>query len=121
MTEVAAALKTFASGFGIPAYMNGSIPDPVKLPYISYPLVEPDWNDKATFYMQVWDRSTSNEFLVSKADEIVKEIGSGITISMDGGYIVLRPETPLVQFLVNGDYRNAYINLSINAFHVPGN
>ena len=121
MTSVASALKTFASGFGIPAYMNGTIPDPVELPYISFPLVEPEWNAKASFYMQVWDRSTSNERLMSYVDAITGEIGTGIVISLEEGYVVIYPESPVVQFLVDGDFRSAYINLTINAYHTPGN
>lgn len=120
MMEVAAALKTFASGFGLPAYANGSVPDPVTLPYITFPLVEPEWNQKASFYLQVWYRTTSNTELFTKADEICQEIGSGLKIELENGYLVIWPESPMIQLIVDGDYRSAYINLSINSYHTPG-
>lgn len=120
MRQVASALKTFASGFGLPAYANGSVPDPVELPYITFPVVEPEWDKKASFHIQIWHRSTTNTELLAKADQICREIGTGIIISMESGYLAIYPESPLIQLLVDGDFRSAYINLSINAYHVPG-
>ena len=32
MYQAAAALKTFFSGFGVPAYQKGTVPDDVELP-----------------------------------------------------------------------------------------
>ena len=87
---------------------------------MTYPLTEPEWNQKATFYIQGWFRSTSNTALVEKADEIIKSIGVGITLKTDSGYLVIYPESPLVQMMVDGDYRSFYINLSINSFQMPG-
>ena len=120
MKAAAKALKQFVGGFSLPAYAVGSVPNDVQVPYLVYPLNEPEWNSKASFYIQGWYRTTSNAALVEKADEIVKEIGTGITISTDSGYLVIYPETPLVQMMTNGDYRCFYINLSINVFQMPG-
>jgi len=120
MIQVAAALKTFCSGFGLPAYAVGSVPDPVELPYITYPVVEPEWSSKASFYIQVWNRATTNTLILEKADEIVGAIGTGKIIPLEGGELVLWTESPTIQVMVNGDFRSAYINLSINAYHVPG-
>lgn len=121
MMEVATALKTFASSFDLPAYANGSVPDPVSLPYITYPVIESEWNQKASFYIQVWYRTTTNTELLTKADEICGEIGTGMIINLAHGYLVIWPESPLIQLMVDGDYRSAYINMSINAYHEPGN
>lgn len=120
MQQVAAALKTFFSSFDLPAYTVNSVPDDVELPYIAYSLTDPEWSEKASLYAQVWDRSTSNSTIVKKADEIAAEVGEGKKIDLDGGYLVIWPETPLVQLMADGDYRSAYINLSINAYHMPG-
>lgn len=120
MRATAKALKQFVGGFGLPAYTNQSVPDDVQVPYLTYPLKEPEWNQKTSFYIQGWYKSTSNADLTAKADEIVKEVGTGITISTDSGYLVIYPDTPLVQLMVDGDYRSFYINLSINAFQMPG-
>ena len=120
MRATAKALKQFVGGFGLPAYTIETVPKDVTAPYLTYPLTEPEWNQKATFYIQGWYRTTNNAELTAKADQIIKEIGTGITISTESGFLVIYPETPLVQMLVNGDYRSFYINLSINAYQVPG-
>ena len=120
MYQTAVALKEFFSGFGLPAYTVDSVPEDVELPYIAYSLAEPEWNQKATLYAQVWDRSKGNALISQKADEIAGAIGEGRRITLDGGWLVIWPETPLIQLMVDGDYRSAYINLSINAYHLPG-
>ena len=120
MKALAKALKTFVGGFGLPAYTTDTVPDDVSAPYLVYPLKEPEWNQKTTWYIQGWFRTTSNDELTSTADEIVKEIGTGITITTDSGYLVIYPETPLVQLMTDGDYRSFYISLSINVFQMPG-
>ena len=120
MYQAAAALKTFFSGFGVPAYQKGTVPDDVELPYIAYSLASPEWNQKASLYAQVWDRSTSNTRLIKIADQITAAIGEEKRIALDGGYLVIWPETPKVQIEADGDFRYAYINLSINGYHLPG-
>lgn len=119
MIQTAKALYTFFSGFGIAAYTSETVPDDAQLPYLTYPLQEPPWDQKATFYATVYYRNaTSNFESLAKADEITEAIGEGALIPCDGGFLVLRPETPLIQELPpNGDVRGAYINLSINAYH----
>ena len=120
MRAAAKALKTFVSSFGLPAYTVESVPDDVSVPYLTYPLTEPEWSQKSSFYIQGWYRTRSNTELSAKADEIVREIGTGVTITTDSGYLVIYPESPLVQLMVDGDYRSFYINLSINVFQMPG-
>ena len=120
MKALAKALKTFVGGFGYPAYTVDTVPDDVSAPYLVYPLKEPEWNQKTTWYIQGWFRTTSNEELTSKADQIIKEIGTGVTITTDSGYLVIYPDTPLVQLMTDGDYRSFYISLSINVFQMPG-
>lgn len=120
MYQAAAALKTFFSGFGLPAYAVNSVPEDVQLPYITYSLSVPEWNQKASMYAQVWDRSRSNTRIITTADQITAAIGEGTTIPLEGGYLAIWPETPLIQIMVDGDFRSAYINLSINAYNKPG-
>lgn len=120
MRATAKALKQFVGGFGLPAYTTESVPDDVQAPFLVYPLTEPEWNQKATFYIQGWYRSTSNAELSAKADQIIREVGTGITINTDSGYMVIYPDTPLVQLMTDGDYRSFYINLSINVYQMPG-
>ena len=121
MYKAAEALKTFFSGFGLPAYQVGSVPDEVELPYIAYSLNVPEWNQKATMYAQVWDRTRSNAGIIRMADQITQAIGvDGKQIPFDGGYLVLWPESPLIQIMVDGDFRAAYLNLSVNSYNLPG-
>lgn len=122
MRSVAEALKTFFSGFQLPAYSQDSVPDDVQLPYIQYLLNEPTWDEKATMYCMVWYRTKSNSVLLAKADEIMRTIGiAGKKIMLsDGGWLVIRLESNQAQVQVNGDERAAYINMSINAYHMPG-
>lgn len=120
MYQTAKALKQFFSGFGYPAYTTDSVPEDVSLPYIAYSLAEPEWGQKATMYAQVWNRSKSNVLILQVADRITAEIGEGKILELDDGYLVIWPESPLIQIMTDGDYRSAYINLSINAYHVPG-
>ena len=120
MRQTAKALKEFVGGFGLPAYATDTVPKDIPLPYLTFPLTEPEWNSKATFYIQGWYRTTDYSEMFAKADQIIREIGTGVTISTDSGYIVIYPESPLVQTLVDGDIRSFYINLSLNAYHMPG-
>lgn len=120
MYQAAAALKTFFSGFDLPAYAEDSVPDDVALPYITYSVSVPEWNQKASMYAQVWDRTKSNTGIIRKADQITAAIGQGKNIPLEAGYLVIWPESPLIQIRVDGDYRSAYINLSVNAYHLPG-
>lgn len=121
MYRTAAALKTFFSGFGLPAYAEDSVPDDVALPYITYSMSVPEWNQRASLHAQVWDRTTSNTGIIRVADQITAAIGeNGINIPVEGGYLIIWPESPLIQIMVDGDYRSAYINLSINTYQLPG-
>lgn len=120
MYKAAAELKTFFSGFDLPAYAEGSVPDGVTFPYITYSLAAPEWNQKASMYARVWDRTRSNAGIIAKADQITQAIGEGIKIPFDGGYLAIWPETPLIQIMVDGDFRSAYINLSVNTYNMPG-
>ena len=120
MYRAAAALKTYLSGFGLSAYAENSVPETAKLPYITYFFSDPEWNQKATMYVQIWDRTKSNDGIIKKADQIAADIGERKTLSIEGGYLVLWPESPLIQILTDGDFRRAYMNLSVNAYHLPG-
>ena len=97
------------------------MPDDVDLPYITYSLAAPEWNQKASMYAQVWDRTKSNTRIIQKADQITQAIGAnGKIIPLEDGYLVIWPESPLIQIMVDGDYRSAYINLSVNSYNLPG-
>ena len=123
MRNVAKTLKQFLNGFEIPAYTTLTVPDDVELPYITYPLVQPEWDQKTSFYIQGWYRTTTYDDMLAKADRIMGEIGTGLKLRMNGGYMVLYPETPFFQLVPSeedNDVRSFYLNLSINAYQMPG-
>ena len=123
MIAVASTLYSFFSGFGIPAYSENNIPKDAEPPYITYPLKEPDWNTQRSFYVNVYYRNANSELeTLLKADEIVAAIGQEGRLYFPGGLLVLRPGNgDLIQSRqMDGDIRAAYINLLINAYHVPG-
>lgn len=119
MINTARALYQFWSGFGLPAYAVDTVPSDAVLPYITYSLVESESLEPATHYAQIWYRTNSNSVVLAKADQVKAEIGTGLVLSCEGGYVVLRPSSPFVQMMVGEDpaERCAYINLQINCYH----
>lgn len=115
MTDTAKALYQFFSSFGLPAYTEYSIPDDAQLPYITYQLIEPDWDDAATFYARVWYRSTSFVEVNAKADEIKAAIGEGKSLPTDHGAIYLSKGSPFLQYMpFEGDDTLKVVYLLIN-------
>ena len=121
MTEAARALYQFYSGFGIPAYAEGFVPDDAQLPYITYSAVDSGLYGKATHYARVWYPGTDNSLPIKKATEVVARIGDGTRIMTEHGVVVIYPEQPLIQTQAvetekDRDICYAYINLSINTY-----
>ena len=121
MINTAMSLKEFFSSFGIPAYAENSVPDEVALPYITYPLTEPNWREQVSFHCQIWYKKKSLGELLAKADQVVGAIEEGVILENDAGYVVIYPAEPNIQLLTDDDSQRAYISLSINAYHMPGN
>lgn len=122
MTETAKALTTFFRGFGIPAYSETSVPDDTELPYITYPIKEPEWSQPTSFYCVLWCRTKGYADALAKADQILAAIGEGIRLEINGGWVVLRPDNPLFQENrdADNDTKSLYINLILNAYHKAG-
>lgn len=97
MTNTAKALYKFFNSFDLDAYVEYNIPDDAELPYITYQLIEPAWNDVGTIYARVWYRSTSYAAISAKVDEIKAAVGDGISLPTDGGAVYLTPGTPYAQ------------------------
>ena len=70
MRAIAKALDEFVNSFNIPAYTPETVPEEVDVPYLIYPIKEPEWNQKTNWDIQGWYRSTSYAELTAKADEI---------------------------------------------------
>ena len=123
MIKTAQALKTFFSGFGIPAYSETSVPDDIQLPYITYPIKESEWSQPTSFYIVLWCRTKGYADALAKADQITAAIGEGVSLDTGSGFVVIRPGNPLTQELKDSenDTKAIYINLQLNAFHKAGN
>lgn len=124
MRNAVKALNAYFNGFGLDAYAEDTVPDEAQLPYITYRVVDPEWHQKATFFVRVWYRSTSNASVLEKADQITGDIGEAKRLPFEGGLLVIWPESPKVQVVVDPNdntLRYAYISLSLNSYHMPGN
>ena len=123
MTQTAEALKAFFGGFGIPAYSETSVPDELELPYITYPLKEPEWAQPTSFYIVLWSRTKGYATALTKADQILAAIGEGVRIETGSGWVVIRPDTPLFQEMQDddNDTKALYMNFILNAYHKAGN
>lgn len=98
MTNTARALYTFFSGFGIPAYVENTVPDWAELPYITYELVRPDRLRQASFRARIWYRDTSFTAITAKADAIRREIEGGYSLPTADGALRIWPEDNFLQF-----------------------
>lgn len=118
MIQTAEALKTFFSGFGIPAYLSGNIPDNVTMPYITYDLIEPEPLTVAQFNASVWYKSTGTTEISTKADEIKAAIGDGIGIKTNSGVIHIFRDSgvPFIQIMndPNRETKRALLSMLIH-------
>lgn len=101
MTNTALALQRFFGGFGIPAYIKDNIPDDVKMPYITYELIDPEPMTYSYFTASVWYKDTSAIEISAKVDEISAEVGRGASIPTDAGsiYLFKHRNTPFAQIM----------------------
>lgn len=118
MTNVAAALHSFFGSFGIPDYVENTVPDDAVCPYITHQVIQPDWQGSASFYARVWYRSLSIAGLVSKVSEIANAIGEGVSIPTGGGAVYIFKDTSFAQYMpFEGDdmLKTAYLSMIIQA------
>ena len=124
MTNAARALNAFFSGFGLDAYPEDNVPErdasgqALRPPYITYALVESEWDQATAYQARIFWRSEGYEDITAKADEIVARIGSGILLPAGEGYVCLRPATPPVSFETEEDrqLKIACLNMQINTY-----
>lgn len=126
MTATARALYQFWSGFGIPAYVEGYIPDNsegdgslVVPPYITYQLTLPEWRSNAVYNARVWYRDTSYPNITAKVAEIKAAIGEGKSIPIDGGMLILYVGDNFAQYEdvpESHDVKMAYLTMQLNVY-----
>jgi len=99
--DTAIILHDFWNSFGIPAYVEFTIPEEAELPYITYELVKPYWDEQAPYYARLWYRDTLMTNIMAKAEEIADRIGTGIRLERNGTYVFLFKDANFFQFLPN--------------------
>lgn len=119
MKNTAQALYEFWSGFDIPAFVEGHVPEEAQLPYITYSLTETEPLEASSHYARLWYRDTGLGTMLTKVDEIKETVKQGVTIPCTGGYVAIRPGSPLVQTMQDQDrtVQYAYFNLQLNCYH----
>jgi hypothetical protein len=113
-----AAIQTFLSGFGMPAYATASVPDMAEFPYISYDLSIGDWYEEANLTANVWFKTTGEATPNAKVREIGRAIGhGGVTLPCDGGMIWVKKGSPWAQAMtIEGEAENVkrrYLNITL--------
>jgi len=117
-----AAIFQFFNSFGIPAYMDSSVPDDAEFPYITYNLVENDMNQTETnLTVNVWYRTESEAVPNAKVREMFDRIGlGGVTLLCDEGMVWLKRGTPWSQSVtIEGEdemVKRRYVNVNADFF-----
>lgn len=114
-----AAVYTFLSSFGIPAYAASSVPDQATFPYLTYDLVLGEWGQpEVNMPVNVWYRTDSEALPNAKVREISQAIGmGGVTLPCDGGMLWVKKGSPWAQAVtVEGEdekVKRRYVNVNI--------
>ena len=118
MNNLAEILYDFYSSFGVPAFVEGYVPDDNTAElYITYSLAQPEWLSQTTHYARVWHRSTSYAQITQLIDSISSRIGMGISFPADSGSIYLFKDSQFIQFQNSDDldWKIAYLSMIIEA------
>ena len=114
-----AAVYTFLSSFGIPAYAASSVPDQATFPYLTYDLVLGEWGQpEVNMPVNVWYRTDSEALPNAKVREISQAIGmGGVTLPCDGGMLWVKKGSPWARAVtVEGEdekVKRRYVNINI--------
>ena len=115
-----AALHSFLSGFGIPAYAAASTPDQADFPYITYVLaVSGGWDaGEVAVRVDVWYRTESEAAPNAKVREMYLAIGAGgVTVPCDWGMLWIKRGSPWAQAVGSdsGDdmVKHRYVNIDV--------
>ena len=91
-----AALFSFWSSFGIPAFPALSVPEKQGFPYLTYEISDAQFGDPSVnIAVQVWYRTESEKTPNDKVREIDQRIGrGGVMLPCDGGGIWITKGSP---------------------------
>lgn len=86
------ALNTFFNSFGIPGYLEDSIPPGAELPYLTYkPTIPGGWNETASFHARLWYPSKGGRAPILQTEDTISAAlpRGGLKIECEGGAILL--------------------------------
>ena len=92
------ALHSFWSSFGLNAYDVNSVPDDVKMPYLTHEVADDNFGNTITLSASLWYRSSSWSEITAKEQEIADFITrGGRMVSFDDGAIWIQKAFPWAQ------------------------
>ena len=115
VAEIMNGLNTFFKQFG-EAYIETSVPEGTKFPYITYKCGSEDWKGKALISCSIYSKSSSYKEVSEIAEKILDSARDGVIINIEGGYLCVYLGEPEFQIVPNTDYsiRQGYINLVVH-------
>ena len=115
-----AALYSFFSNFGLPAFEENSVPSQQEFPYLTYELATSDFDHPVPIAVSLWFRSTSWLAANLKARQISTAISrGGVTIPCDNGAIWITRGEPFVRSSGDGsdsEVKRKLLNLTVEFF-----
>lgn len=111
------ALHRFMSSFGIPAYVESSVPAEAEYPYLTYtPITGDILNGEQSMPVNVWFYTSSEAEPNEKVIEIAERITfGGICIGYDAGMIWIKKGNPWAQTITDTDpmIKRRYLNIDM--------
>lgn len=113
-------IQAFWESFGWPAYDEGTAPDGLPYPRLTYNVVVDELEHPVAMYASLWDKSTSWARVAKKAAEISQTITHLYppAIAFEGGRLYITKGSPYAQRMVDEDdmVRRIYINITAEYF-----
>lgn len=106
-------VHSFWSGFDLPAYDEGTVPDDAVMPYITYAVATDSIGFPVALTGSIWYKATEWETISNKKDQIARSISGHLSLPFEGGFLYLTKGTPFAQRLADPDdtIRRIYINI----------
>ena len=115
IVDVASALYTFFSGFGISAHTTNNVPSDAVLPYVTYDFIVGKTLSSTPIGARLWWEGTLTRAMLEKCDEIQSRIGTGAQLQCGNGYLWLYAGDPFAQLVADEDDRISTLYLNITA------
>lgn len=116
MASKAAAIQSFMSGFGMPAYASGSVPDSAAYPYVEYDLEVGAFGETCAASMRLWFKTRSEKAPNEKVEEIARRVTrGGVIVPCDGGAVWIKRGAPFSQSMAGDEplVKMRLVNLEI--------